>query len=223
MNIIELEASQKKRAAEVATEAFFYYPMMNHYFPDLKRRKRWLPWYLEKTLTCAMHFGKVFTTSDCSGVMFILPPEHTRLTDIEYIQNGFLFVPFIMGFRNYMKSSKCEKFVADTHEQLLKGQKHYYLWGLVVDPKAQGEGVGGTLLKKLTDTADAEELPVYLETHEQKNVAYKRVAPQHPVYLETHEQKNVAYYERFGFKLIHTGKIHNQGIEIWCMLREVKN
>ena len=201
MDIMKLEAGQKKRAAEVVTAAFFDYPMMNHYFPDLKRRKRRMPWYLEKTLNCAMRYGEVFATADCSGVMFVLPPGHTRLTDREYIQNGFLLVPFVMGFGNYAKSSECEKFVADTQERLMDGKKHYYLWGLVTDPQAQGKGIGSALLKKLTDKADTE------------NTA---------VYLETHEQKNVTYYEQFGFKLIHKTTIPKHGLDIWCMSREAE-
>ena len=201
MDIIKLEANQKKRAAEVAAAAFFNYPMMNHYFPNVKRRTHRLSWYMEKTLACAMRYGEVFTTADCSGVLFVLPPDHTRLTDREFIQNGFLMVPFVMGFRNYARSSECEKFVADTQERLLNGQEHYYLWGLVTDPKAQRKGVGSALLKKLTDKADAENIPIYLETH---------------------EQKNVTYYERFGFKLIHTDTIPKHGLDIWCMLRETE-
>ena len=201
MEIIKLEASQKKRAAEVAAAAFFHYPMMTHYFPDPKKRARRLPWYLEKTLACALRYGEVLTTADGSGVLFILPPAHTRLTDKEFIQNGFLFVPLVMGLRNYLKSSECEAFVADTQERLMNGRAHYYLWGLVTDPKSQGKGVGRALLKKLTDKADAENLPVYLETH---------------------EEKNVAYYERFGFTLLHTDTIPKHGLAIWCMVREAE-
>ena len=197
MNILKLKSSQKRTAAEVLTAAFFDYPMFAHYFPNSKKRKQRLSWYMEKTLNCAVRYGEVFVTSDCSGVMFILPPAHTRLTDKEYIQNGFLFVPFVMGFRNYVKSSECEKFVADTHERLLNGKEHYYLWGLVTDPKVQQKGVGSALLKTLIDKADAENMPVYLETH---------------------DEKNVAYYERFGFKLIHKDTIPKHGLDIWCML-----
>ena len=199
MDIIKLEESQKKRAAEVVTAAFFNYPMFIHYFPDVKRRKHQMSWYMERTLTCAMSYGEVLTTSDCSGIMFFLPPRHTRLTDREYIKNGFLFVPFVMGFRNYIKSSECERFVADTQERLMNGRDHYYLWGLVANPKTQHKGVGSALIKELIDKADDENMPVYLETH---------------------DQKNVTYYERFGFKLIHTDKMPKHELDIWCMLRE---
>lgn len=199
MEILKLDPNQKRKAAEVVVSAFFNYPMLTHYFPNPERRKRRMPWYMEKTLNCAMRYGEVFVTSDYSGVMFILPPGHTRLTTGEYIQNGFLLTPLVMGFRNYFKSDECEQFVADTQERLLNGRDHYYLWGLVADPETQRRGVGGALLKILTDKADAENTPVYLETH---------------------EQKNVAYYERFGFKLIYTDTIPEHGLDIWCMLRE---
>ena len=202
MDIIKLEISQKRRAAEVAAAAFFDYPMMKYYFPDVKKRKQRLLWYMKKTIACAMRYGEVSITADCDGVMFVLPPAHTRLNNKEFIQGGFLFAPFVLGLRNYIKSSECEKFVADTQEHLLNGREHYYLWGLVTDPQAQGSGVGSALLKELTDKADVENLPVYLETH---------------------EQKNVAYYERFGFRLIHTAVIPLHGLDIWCMLREAEN
>lgn len=202
MEIIKLEPCQKKRAAAVVASAFFNYPMFTFYFPDPNRRKRWMPWYMEKTLNCALRYGEVFVAPDLSGVMFILSPTHTRVTNGEYIQNGFLFAPFVVGFRNYLRNDVCEKFVADTHERLLNKRDHYYLWGLVADPKTQRKGVGSALLKILTDKADAENMPVYLETH---------------------EQKNIAYYERFGFKLIHADTIPAYGLDIWCMLREPEN
>ena len=202
MDIAELKESQKKRAAQVVAEAFLNYPMFIHYFPNETKRRGQLQWYMEKTLNCAICYGEALVTPDCSGVMFTLPPGHTRLNDKEFIKNGFLLTPLVMGIKNYAKSSECEKFVADTQEKLMKGKEHYYLWGLVTDPKAQRKGVGKALLKKLTDKADAENMPVYLETH---------------------EQNNVVYYEQFGFKLIHTDTIPKHGLDIWCMIRETED
>jgi len=199
MTITKLASGQQKKAARVAAAAFFNYPMMRHYFPNEKKRKERLTWYMDKTLKTAVRYGEVFTADDCNGVLFLLPPGHTRLTDAEYIRCGFLFAPIVLGLRNYLMSSECEKFVADTHERLLASRAHYYLWGLVTHPKAQGTGVGSALLRMLCDRADEEKLPIYLETH---------------------EEKNVGYYERFGFSLVHTDSIPKHGLPIWCMLRE---
>jgi len=199
MKIISLDKKMQKQASAVLAAAFFDYPMMRHYFPSERKRRKALPWYMEKTLACAMKYGDAIVAEDCTGVMFTLPPGHVRLTDAEYIRCGFLFVPFVMGPKNYKKSNECEKFVADTHERLMDGREHYYLWGLVTDPAVQRSGVGKALLKTLIDKADAEDMPIYLETH---------------------EQKNVTYYHKFGFELICEVTIPKHGLEVWCMIRE---
>jgi len=198
-DIVRLESDQKKKAAAVMTAAFFDYPMMIHYFPNVKKRERRLPWYFKNVLSSAMRYGEVFVTSDLAGVLFILPPGHTRLTNKEYIKCGFLLTPLVVGYKNYKKSNECERFVADTHERLMNGRPHYYLWGLVTDPKEQRKGVGTALMKIITDKADAMNVPIYLETH---------------------NKDNVTYYKRFGFDLIHTDVIPKHGLDIWCLLRE---
>lgn len=173
--------------------------MFTFYFPDPKRRARYLAKYLGDVLNCALRYGEVYVTSELSGIIFTLPPGHTKITLREYIRNGFLLTPFILGFRNYLRSMECESFVADTHEKIMKGRPHYYLWGLVVDPNQQRKGVGATLMKPFILKADSEKKPVYLETH---------------------DEKNVAYYQRMGFSLVHTDIIPKHELQIWCMVRE---
>ena len=199
MDIVKLENDRLKKAAAAMASAFFDYPMMIHYFPDVKKRKKWLPWYMKNVLRCAMRYGEAFVTSDVAGVLFILPPGHTRLTTKEYIRCGFLITPLVVGLRQNRSNNECEKFVADTHERLMNGREHYYLWGLITDPKEQRKGIGTALMDIMTNKADEKNLPIYLETH---------------------DKNNVTYYERFGFKLIHADIIPEHGLDIWCMLRE---
>jgi len=199
MEIIKLDPKNKKRAAAVVASAFFNYPMFTFYFPDEKRRMKELPWYMEQTLSCALSYGEVYTNPECSGVVFTLPPGHTKLSQWEYMQHGFLFTPLVLGSQDFARSQECEAFVAETHEKLMKDRLHYYLWGLTVDPKVKGMGVGSALLKKVLEIADSAKMPMYLETH---------------------DEKNVVYYESKGFKLVNTEKFPNNDMEIWCMVRE---
>lgn len=201
MDIIKLDLASRKRAAEVVAASFYDYPMFAVYFPDPDKRTRLLPWYLGNVLNCAIRYGEAFTTADFSGVIFILPPGHTKITLAEYSRNGFFLTPFRLGLRDYINSQACEKFVADTHEKLMSGQLHYYLWGLTVDPGKKRTGVGTALMQPLLDKADDEKMPVYLETH---------------------DQRNVAYYQRTGFELIHQDMIPKYNLDIWCMRREAK-
>jgi GNAT superfamily N-acetyltransferase len=199
MEIIKLDPGKKKKATEVVAAAFYDYPMFTCYFPDPEKRARILPWYLGNVLTCALHYGEVYTTPEISGVIFILPPGHTKISLGEYIKNGFLLTPLLLGFRDYVRSQECEKFVADTHEKLMDHRPHYYLWGLTVDPNQKRRGIGTALMKPFIDKADADEKPIYLETH---------------------DEKNVGYYQRMGFSLVHTGRIQKYDLTIWCMVRE---
>jgi len=199
MNIIPLNKEQKKTAAAVVARAFFDYPSLKAYFPDEKKRKGKLTRYMEHVLQSAMQYGEVLTTEDLSGVMFLLPPGRTRLSDWDFVKSGFIVAPFIVGFGHYPFVNTCEVFLADTQERLLQGRPHYYLWGLAVDPEKQRSGAGSALLKSLFKQADREQMPIYLETH---------------------QFANVAYYEQRGFQLIHTGKMPGDDLPFWCMLRE---
>lgn len=199
MEIMALKPEQRKTAARTVSAAFYDYPSLCHYFPDPKRRTRWLPWYMGRVLNCAQKFGEVWVTEDTSCVLFILPPNHTRLTSKDYIKSGMLTVPLIIGLGRYQSVDECELYLADTQERLLAGRSHYYLWGLAVDPSRQRKGVGTALLEAFLEKADEEKLPVYLETH---------------------KEANVSYYENRGFKLIGSEIIPKHNLRFWCLLHE---
>jgi ribosomal protein S18 acetylase RimI-like enzyme len=199
MEIIRLDRRQLGRASEVVAASFFDYPMFTFYFPDPQHRTRYLPWYFKNVLNTALRYGEVYTTPEVSGVIFTLPPGHTRISIWEYIQNGFLLTAFVLGFRNYKRSMECEDFVGATHAELMKNRPHHYLWGLAVDPGQKAQGIGTALMRPLLVQANAEKMPIYLETH---------------------DEKNVRYYQRHGFNLLRTTYIPKHGLPIWCMLRE---
>ena len=201
MKAVPLKPTEKKAAAAIVARAFFDYPSLKAYFPQEKSRNWKLPWYMARVLESAMRYGEVMTTDDLSGVLFLLPPGHTRLTDWEYVKCGFLAAPLVVGLRRYSLVNASEAYLADTQERLLQGRPHYYLWGITVDPARQRTGAGTTLLNALFDKADGEGMPVYLETH---------------------QFANVAYYEQRGFQLIHTGTMPGDDLPFWCMLREPK-
>jgi ribosomal protein S18 acetylase RimI-like enzyme len=199
VQVLKLSSCQLKKASDILAAAFFYYPMFTFYFPDPKRRARYLPWYLRNVLNCAFRYGQVYTTPEVSGVIFTLPPGHTKISLWEYVQNGFLLTPLLLNFQNYKQSMDCEHFVERTQAQLMQDRPHYYLWGLAVDPTQKSKGIGTALMQPVLEKADAQKMPIYLETH---------------------DEKNVRYYRKHGFDLIHTVSIPKYDLPIWCMLRE---
>ena len=199
LNIVRLRKQQLEQASQVLSKSFFNYPMFTFYFPDIKRRVLYLPWYFRQILNCARRYGKVYTTPDVTGVIFSLPPEHTKISMWEYIKSGFLLTPLIMGFRNYKRARDCERFVEETQERIMKLRPHYYLWGLAVDINQKAKGISSALMQPVLDRADQEEMPVYLETH---------------------SEANIPYYRRHGFELIASETIPMHNLSFWCMVRE---
>jgi GNAT superfamily N-acetyltransferase len=41
-----------------------------------------------------------------------------------------------------------------------------------------------------------------------------------PYYLETHEEKNIAFFNKFGFKLVETGRLPESDVNHWCMVKK---
>lgn len=199
MEIIKLAPDQKEKAITIVSAAFFNYPEFSHYFPDPNRRRHCLRWYLGKVVNTALQYGEVYTNEEVSGVAFILLPGHTRISQWEYIRCGFLPAPFVLGLRDFARSQDGEKYIGDVHEAIMGRQPHYYLWGLAVDPFQKQKGIGTALLKPILKKADAEKMPVYLETH---------------------DEKNVAYYQKFGFELVSESIIPQFSIPVWAMVRE---
>ena len=199
MEIVKLNRRDVRAAAEVMSSAFFNYPSFSFYFPDSERRSRYLPWYLGNVLNCALRYGEVYTTPDVAGVAFTLPPGHSKVSLWEYVQNGFLLTPIFLGLRNYRQSMECEAFIEHAHKELMKTRPHYYLWGLAVEPSRAAKGIGAALMHPVLSLADTGKLPIYLETH---------------------DGKNVQYYQRHGFELIQSAKIPRYGLQFWCMVRE---
>jgi ribosomal protein S18 acetylase RimI-like enzyme len=76
-------------------------------------------------------------------------------------------------------------------------EPHWYLATLGVDPRAQGQGVGSALLGALLHRADADRLPVWLETD---------------------RAGNLPFYQRAGFRSVRESRVF--GVPIWHMLRE---
>ena len=151
MTIQPLAKKDRKIAAQAVANAFYDYPSLIAYFPDPEKRKSKLPWYMERVLASALAYGEAWTTEDVSGVLFLLPPDHTALSDWDYVKCGFLLAPIVVGLRHYALVNACEVYLAKTQKSLLGERPHYYLWGLAVDPTKQRGGAGKALCEARPD------------------------------------------------------------------------
>lgn len=199
MDAIRLKPSEKKQAAKVYARSFFDYPMMTFYWPDPNRRARYLEWYLGCAINYGIRYGEVYTTHDVAGIAIWLPPGQTHLTNWRYTLSGFLPAPFLMGIKHYFtRTMKNEDLVLKTHEEIIPG-RHWYLWAIAVDPDQQGKGIGTVLMHPGLESADGQQLPCYLETH---------------------DEKNIHFYLKRGFELVRTEQVQSSNLRFWCFVRE---
>jgi ribosomal protein S18 acetylase RimI-like enzyme len=199
MDVVRLRPPERKAAAVVYARAFFEYPMVTHYWPKPKRRARYLAWYLGCAIDYGLRYGEVYTTPDVAGIAVWLPPGQTHITTWRYILAGYLPLPLRMGIRQFFtETMPSDEWVQRIHEEIVPGA-HWYLWGIAVDPGRQGKGIGTALMRPGLERADAQHLPCYLETH---------------------DERNVPFYTRRGFDLVRTAQVPGSDLCFWCFLRE---
>lgn len=132
------------------------------------------------------------------------PGDYANLLDM--IGNGWLWkLPRLVGIKKTFGIMGVLGEVEDFHHLTMKGRAHFYLNYLGCDTTYQGCGLGGSLVRIVTEQADDCNLPCYLESS---------------------NPKNLGFYQHMGFKIIHTFEEFKSSPSfptIFILIRENKN
>ena len=193
-----LENRHVKPAGESLAESFFFDPQCMHFFPDHEVRAAKLKYGFEFSVRYGLRYGEVFATSpDMEGVAVWIRSENSVRTISRILRCGGLTAFMKVGWAVYKRQQPVEDFIHTEHMRLVSFP-HYYLDLLGVVPKHRQTGLAGRLLKPMFKKLDRDNLPIYLNTM-----------------LE----KNVAMYQRYGFQVLSRDKIPGTDIIHWGMLR----
>jgi ribosomal protein S18 acetylase RimI-like enzyme len=195
--VIPLPTTYRTRAVEVLTLAFLDDPLYRMLIPETEQRRLSLQALWSALIKTSSRYGVVDTTPDIAGIACWLAPGNADLGLWPMVRTGLALPRAMMQFPADSRKKFLEM-VSTTDRIRLQHMPHphWYLWALAVDPARQGAGIGGTLLAATLRRADAGELPCYLET-------------------ET--ESNVAFYTRRGFKVVHEEVFAE--LRLWSMLR----
>jgi len=185
-------------SATVATlaRAFDQDPVMMWIFPDERMRRRRLPSFFASSLRgipraggaeVAVLGGRVLGAAVWLAPGAWRPPLWRQVVALPG-------VALRLGSRLPAAST--------TYGALLRvhpERPHWYLSGIGTDPPMQGTGVGSNLLRSRLVRCDADRLPAYLESS---------------------NERNVPFYERHGFKVIGELSIPGGGPTLWLMWRD---
>ena len=192
-----LTLAQRRPAAELLTNALLDDPMMRFIVSEDARRARFVSWLFSRVVHYSMLYGEVHTTSELEGVACWLPPGRASLALHRLVRTGLLGVVLRLRPAALRRFWANLSYVGQTHQRLMTAN-HWYLWTLGVDPACQGRGIGGRLLRPVLERAKAGRLACYLETH---------------------NERNLAFYGKHGFRVASDGVIPRWGLRVWGLIR----
>jgi ribosomal protein S18 acetylase RimI-like enzyme len=186
-----------ERALITLERAFTHDPMFTWMFPDSRQRSRSLRLFLRVPLQYGLRYGRVTESSGGMAVAIWLPPDRA-ITGRGMIRCGMLTVPFSVGFRPFFRFAGADAIMGKFHKRFVP-EPHWYLLIVGVDPELQGRGLGSALIKEGLARADESNSPCYLDTS---------------------EERNLAFYQREGFEVVGTAPLGKGGPPGWAMRRK---
>lgn len=147
-------------------------PLMRHCIPGDRRRPSILRSFFRASIRDARPFGNVFVARDGDRVLgaavWLPPGRYPPSTSRQLRQLSGTLTLGPMAPKAVRPSLRYLRASESVHPRT----PHWYLAVLGVDPSFQGQGLGGRLLEPILECADAEGIPVYLETDRERNLAF---------------------------------------------------
>jgi ribosomal protein S18 acetylase RimI-like enzyme len=156
------------RLAQTLASAFQDDPVIAWIFPDQRRRRAVLRAFMELRLrNLAFPHDQVWTTTDeTAAAVWIPPPGRWQLPLPQRLRLLPALVRFL-GLRTASILAGLERMEA-RHPQ---DRAHWYLFILGTEQAAQGRGLGSALLAHMLARVDADQMPAYLESSSERNLA----------------------------------------------------
>jgi ribosomal protein S18 acetylase RimI-like enzyme len=197
-DVVRLIGSQGKVAIETLVRAFRDKLPLLYYFPDEAERKRIASHLMSLAVLPSLRYGEVHASSpNMEGIAVWMPSDIYPISIWKLLRSAPLSVIVGFGKHGGYKMKDLGQYIDTLHGRLAPF-KHIYLQSIGVDPRFQGKGHAGRLLRHMLYRMDAAGLPCYLETL---------------------EEKNVRLYEHFGFVVVHESTIPGPNLTNWAMLR----
>jgi GNAT superfamily N-acetyltransferase len=197
--ILRLAESQIPAAAATLAHAFHDDPLMVYTIPDPAERVRLLPDVYARMIRFGFLAGEVYVTAgELEGVALWMPPN--AKWSREHIEaSGMHQTPTVIGDEAYQRYRDVVGREWQARERDMTGAC-WYLFLLGVEPNRQRRGLGGALMRPVLERADSGQLACYLETE---------------------NERNVAFYLKQGFDLIVSGEEAGaSGVRFWTFRRD---
>jgi ribosomal protein S18 acetylase RimI-like enzyme len=181
-----------EQAALTLARAFYTDPVFAHFLPDDATREASLIKVFRILFKLGQPHGACYTTANYESITLWRPPNEWDVPFWAYITNGpALISAFGSGVFRVMSTM-------DMMEKAHPHEPHWYLQAIGTDPRFQGKGYGGVIMRDRLAQVDATHMPCYLESS---------------------KDTNIPIYQSFGFELTGEMQVPN-GPRIWPMWRK---
>lgn len=151
--------------ARLLSQAFYNDPVYQWLFPVKEIRLQKCQHLFTVFLENLVPLGTVSVTPELEGAALWIPPAKGRDWLKGVKQN--LAILWILG-GSILRGIRWWLTVESKHPNY----PHWYLFLLGVKPEFQRRGVGSALLRPMLEKCDKEQIPVYLDTGNEKNIAF---------------------------------------------------
>jgi ribosomal protein S18 acetylase RimI-like enzyme len=198
MEIVRLTDSQIPVAGATLARAFHDDPLMIYAIPDAAERVRLLPDLYARMIRFGTLAGEVYVTAGTiEGVALWMPPN-AKWSRENIEASGMHEIPTLIGNDAYQRYRDVVGREWQARERDVP-TACWYLFLLGVEPRSQRHGLGSALMRPVLERADTEQIACYLETE---------------------NQRNVAFYQKQGFDLIVNGEeAGTTGVRFWTFSR----
>ncbi len=195
---VSLATSQVEEGAAVLARAFQHDPMMQYLVSDSARMLDVTLRFYRANIQMGLLYGEVHTTRSMEGVAVWVSPENADLSFGQVIRTGLLTATLSMGLDAFIRLMRQAPSLLREKKQVIT-RPHWALLFIGIEPSQQGKGLGTVLIQPILTRADAEGIPCYLDST---------------------NERNLTFYKRHGFEVAAQGSAAKGIPEHWSMLRE---
>jgi GNAT superfamily N-acetyltransferase len=180
------------RVAAALGRSFHDDPVMQWMFPKASPIVATIARFFLLRMRALADQDEIYTTDDHAGGAVWSLPGRWRLSPPREALFALRVLPMV-GFRGAHLARGWHK-VDVAHPE----DPHYYLAILGTEPDMQGRGIGSALMQPVLDSCDSDEIPAYLESS---------------------KERNLAFYARHGFRVTEEIELPD-GPPVWGMWRD---
>jgi ribosomal protein S18 acetylase RimI-like enzyme len=192
-------ASDQDRAALIQTLSLAFQddPALSWILPNAERRRQGLPFLFSMLVPLDMKNGVALCSLGNEVATLWRSPGHPHIGMMAMVMR---VAPLLRAFGTALPRAMSVGDAIDAHHP--KDIRYWYLHYAGVRPDHQGKGWGGAAIRAGIARADAEGLPVFLETA---------------------TLANVGLYQSLGFQITAEWDVPKGGPHFWSMLRPVSS